>query len=680
MLFRIVQEALLLAVVALMAALLARRFPRVAGLIARVHLPASSLEPRRLMIVGAVAGATRALLHGGVLALRGETLAPLHVPSSMAYLGIAGALVGLARRSGAGHTGAQALAAAVGGAAVGAGLGCVPLIVRAYPHEIASASTALIATVLGAIAWPPLRRTAWSRRVLQRIGRDAKAPDPLRVIACSVPVAILLASVLVPTGIEAPPPVIVLAVLALATAALGRTARGREALHRVRVWLADLGEEVRTKTDTRGLTPMIVGVAAGISTNPAYFWTPLTGFLVEDMGVSERAAGALNGWAFAGLATGTFLVAPLAGRWDQRRVLVRLTLLGAAAVSVFAFVPELPVMRAATFVAASMSLASSIALPPILAGAESRSRASGLFARSWILTIAVLLTVEPIVAGWTGWEKVAMGQAALMLLAAPLMLLPRTGAAVPDPRPAPAVWAAAVRMLRERRMWIFAAIYFLSGGLYGVFNATYAPVLGSAGLAMEAWIPGLALFIAAYGAKSWGDFSHGRGRAGLVLAAVISTLPFVAVAPLAFWESPIALGGVALIVLLTIQNLGLEAGTTGTTVVGPAVLLDDNRAHEENALANTAKFAGMAGFGWLAASLLDSRSLMESVARPGVLGAVAGVALVVLSATVPLQHGTRPKPRRGRVASGPRRAASSPRHRFRWTARHREAGRSELHW
>jgi hypothetical protein len=652
------QEALLFAVIALMAALLARRFSRAADLIARVHLPACSLEPSRLMIVGAVAGATRALLHGGVLALRGETLAPLYLPPPIFYVGVAGALVGLVRRSGAGHTGAQALAAALGGAALGAALGCVPVIVAAYPHEIASAVTALIAAVLAAIAWLQLRRTAWSRRVLQRFGRDAEAPDPLRVFAYSVPVAILLASVLVPTAVAAPAPVIIVAVAALAAVAIGRSARGRLALRRVRMGLADLGEKVRTKTDARGLTPVIVGIAAGVATNPAYFWTPLTGFLVEDMGITQRAAGALNGWAFAGLAAGTFLVAPLAGRWDQRRLLVRLTLAGAAAVAVLGLVPHLPVMRATTFLAAFVSLASSIALPPILAGAESRSRASGLFARSWILTIAVLLTVEPVVAGWTGWEKVAMGQAALMLVAAPLMLLPRTGAAVPDPRPAPAVWSAAVRMLRERRMWLFAAVYLLSGGLYGIFNATYAPILGSAGLATEAWIPGLALFVAAYGAKWWGDFSHGRGRAGLVLAAVVSALPFVAVAPLAFGESPIPLGAVTLILVLSIQNLGLEAGTTGTTVVGPAVLLDDDRAHEENALTNTAKYVGMAGLGWLAAWLLDSRPLAESLGRPGLLGAVAGVALVVMSGTVPLRHGMRPKPRH----AAPRRAAGRGQH------------------
>ena len=644
MILRALHEALVFGVVGLVAALFAQRYPRLRDwFTSRTHLPSKVFQPHALLLTGALAGATRALLHGGLLALRGEELAPFDVPTLVPYLAIGGALFGSFRRGGR-HARRGALPAGLRWAFAGAALGWLPVAYSTYDRQIASAATAFAVAGLLAFGYLRLRR---AEPVVRRLAgtRFARVGlDRIGTLVIASLVGTLLATVLVPAGIAAPPALLIALAPLAAFKTVGMTRWGGQALDQVRPLLNSLRSGFANWTEGRGRTPALVGGAAGVAAVPALFFTGLAGFLVED-GLGESDAASLNAWAFFGLTAGTVLVAPLARRWNQGLLVARLTLIAAGAMWILASATGLWALRIVIFTAAFTALAPVVALPPLLAGSADRPRTSGVFARSAILTIAFILTVEPPLAAWIGWRAVAMVQSALMVLAVPVLLLlrPFTEAAERDRRRPSEVWGATFGMLRERRMWAFAGVYLTSGGLVGIFAATYPAVLGSGNTAEVGWIPALALVVSAFAAKWWGDLAHRSGRGALVAAALVTAAPFAAAA-LAFAGDTVTLGATTVVVLLSAQSLLLQCGSAGTVALGPALLLDDRRAQEENAVANAARAAGMAGLGFLATGLLSPRWLELSVARPAVLGLAAGLVLVVLSAVVPILHGT---PRRG---------------------------------
>jgi MFS family permease len=440
----------------------------------------------------------------------------------------------------------------------------------------------------------------------------------------------LAATVLVPAGISLP----AWAICAVAAPPLAigawRTPAVRRSRLSVRRRVRPPLEEVRRRPL---LTAVILGLAAGVQANPTYFWVPISGFLVDDLGVSLGIASGVSAVGFAGQAVGIAAIAVIARRWDQRRVALNIAVAGSAAMALQALYPHIAVIFVATFAAALFAVGIHVVVPPLLARAPRSRRALtyGVYVGAWVLAISVLMIVEPLVTDWFGWEVVAIGQAVLGLATAPLMLLPGRDRRSRETKNFVQIWRSTVQgRCGGRRVLLGIAIMAISGAAFGLYNATYSPLLEAVGLKEWAWVPALAFCVSVLVGPLWGWVADGHRRGALIAAGAVTVLAYV-------------VGGaqVALPVLavITLQGFLVEAGTTGTTAVAPPVIVRDDRGEEENALLQVAKFGAMALAGVPGGLLVDARLAGLWI---GALGTTLTVVGVVAAWRIPLDGRSEP--------------------------------------
>jgi predicted MFS family arabinose efflux permease len=366
---------------------------------------------------------------------------------------------------------------------------------------------------------------------------------------------------------------------------------------------------------TAGLTALIASACGLVAAN-IYYGQPLAGPIGAALGLTPAATGLVVTLTQIGYGLGLLLIVPLADLVENRRLVVALILVAAAALVSAGLSQHAAPFLASALVIGLGSVAVQVLVPYAahLAPEASRGRVVGNVMSGLMLGIMMARPVSSFVAGHTSWHVMFFLSAAAMVGLAGVLWL-----RLPQRRPAArlgygALLASMGRLVRDSAVLRRRALYQAS--LFGAFSLfwTVTPLLLAEryGLSQQAIalfaLAGVAGAVASPVAGTLAD--RGWSRPGTVLALAGAVLAF-AITHLA---EP---GSAAALALLTVAAILLDACVTTNLVIGQRAIYSIGAAERArlNGLFMATFFAGgaigsavgafaYARGGWTAASLI----------------------------------------------------------------------------
>ena len=348
-----------------------------------------------------------------------------------------------------------------------------------------------------------------------------------------------------------------------------------------------------------GMSPaltLLLATGAGLGVASIYYSQPILGTVGAELQASDRAVGLLPTFTQLGYGLGILLLAPLADRYDRKRIILAKAAALVAALLASAWAPGIAPLLAASLCIGLMATMAQDIVPAAatLAPEAHRGKAVGTVMTGLLLGILLSRVVSGFVAEHWGWRTVYLAAAvsvALVGLAA-WRGLPRFAPTTQLPyralmRSMATLWRAHPRL--RRAAW---AQGLLAVG-FGAFWSTLAVMLhGSFQLGSSAaGAFGLAGAAGALAAPLAGRLADRRGpalvtRLGAGLAAV--SFAVMAFAP--------ALSPQGQLVLIVVSAIGFDFGVQATLIAHQTIVygLDPGARSRLNALLFTGMFIGMA--------------------------------------------------------------------------------------
>lgn len=361
---------------------------------------------------------------------------------------------------------------------------------------------------------------------------------------------------------------------------------------------------------------LLLATGAGLGVASIYYSQPILGAVGAELQASDRAVGLLPTFTQLGYGLGILLLAPLADRYDRKRIILAKAAALVAALLASAWAPGIAPLLAASLCIGLMATMAQDIVPAAatLAPEAHRGKAVGTVMTGLLLGILLSRVVSGSVAEHWGWRTVYLAAAASVALVglAAWRGLPRFAPTTQLPYRAlmasmATLWRAHPRL--RRAAW---AQGLLAVG-FGAFWSTLAVMLhGSFQLgSAAAGAFGLAGAAGALAAPLAGRLADRRGpalvtRLGAGLAAV--SFAVMAFAP--------ALSPQGQLVLIVVSAIGFDFGVQATLIAHQTIVygLDPGARSRLNALLFTGMFIGMA-----AGAALGSQAL-ALWGWPGVVG------------------------------------------------------------
>jgi predicted MFS family arabinose efflux permease len=377
------------------------------------------------------------------------------------------------------------------------------------------------------------------------------------------------------------------------------------------------------------LTAALLGFAVSAQCITVYNSGALTEDLRRSFGIARSTAALVPFLAFVGFTLGAALISPLGARWDRRRMCVLLGMTSAAVSAIPVAVPRFDVVVVCTTLASVLAQAMQIVQPVIVVGTPERER-GGVYA--WYSTADYGTTALTWGLGaWAsetfGWQVACGGGAAVSFVSSFLLLLTPRSDAPPATTSISALLAAPWRELRARRMRFTVGMLVVSGGMFGMFHATYAQLLGRLGQSHLSWVVGVAVGTGLLAAPYWSRLVDRAAERAIVLPCVMAATAFVLL--LAVPLVPAAVGAWVIVS----HAACAEDGTTGTSVTTPPLLLQDETAQAQASMQAIARYAGAVMGEKVGGQLLDTADPFGAI---GIVGTQMGTLCVAFAVAIVL--------------------------------------------
>jgi predicted MFS family arabinose efflux permease len=286
---------------------------------------------------------------------------------------------------------------------------------------------------------------------------------------------------------------------------------------------------------------LLMAIATGLTVASNYYAQPLLHTIAEHFGLSTAAAGTIVITAQLSYGAGLFLLVPLGDLFEQRRLVVGMTLLSATGLLLSAFASNLPMLLLGTAMTGLFSVVAQVLVPMAagLASVETRGRVVGTLMSGLLLGILLARTAAGFVSSAGDWRAIYLLAAVLLAICA--LCLAR---ALPTRRlhaglSYPALLGSVFKLfVQEPVLRVRALLGLLTFCLFGLFWTPLAFLLAVPPYGYSDAVIGLFGLAGAAGALSatWAgrQADKGRGETATTLGLLALLLTWL---PLAFAQS-----------------------------------------------------------------------------------------------------------------------------------------------
>jgi len=165
---------------------------------------------------------------------------------------------------------------------------------------------------------------------------------------------------------------------------------------------------------------LLMAVATGLAVASNYYAQPLLHTIAHELGLSMESAGTVVITAQLSYGAGLFLLVPLGDLFEQRRLIVTMTVLSALGLLLSAFAPSLTWLLIGTAVTGMFSVSAQVLVPMAasLTDPQSRGRVVGTLMSGLLLGILLARTVAGALSSAGDWRSIYLLAASLMFISA----------------------------------------------------------------------------------------------------------------------------------------------------------------------------------------------------------------------------------------------------------------------
>ncbi|MCU1728617.1 MFS transporter [Pseudomonas sp. 7P_10.2_Bac1] len=165
---------------------------------------------------------------------------------------------------------------------------------------------------------------------------------------------------------------------------------------------------------------LLMAVATGLAVASNYYAQPLLHTIAQELGLSMESAGTVVITAQLSYGAGLFLLVPLGDLFEQRRLIVTMTVLSALGLLLSAFAPSLTWLLIGTAVTGMFSVSAQVLVPMAasLTDPQSRGRVVGTLMSGLLLGILLARTVAGALSSAGDWRSIYLLAASLMFISA----------------------------------------------------------------------------------------------------------------------------------------------------------------------------------------------------------------------------------------------------------------------
>ena len=165
---------------------------------------------------------------------------------------------------------------------------------------------------------------------------------------------------------------------------------------------------------------LLMATATGLAVASNYYAQPLLHTIAQELGLSMSSSGTVVITAQLSYGAGLLLLVPLGDLFEQRRLIVSMTVLSALGLLLSAFAPSLTLLLLGTAVTGLFSVSAQVLVPMAasLTDPQSRGRVVGTLMSGLLLGILLARTVAGTLSSAGDWRTIYLLAAALMFISA----------------------------------------------------------------------------------------------------------------------------------------------------------------------------------------------------------------------------------------------------------------------
>ena len=165
---------------------------------------------------------------------------------------------------------------------------------------------------------------------------------------------------------------------------------------------------------------LLMATATGLAVASNYYPQPLLHTIAQELGLSMSGAGTVVITAQLSYGAGLLLLVPLGDLFEQRRLIVSMTVLSALGLLLSAFAPSLTLLLLGTAITGLFSVSAQVLVPMAasLTDPQSRGRVVGTLMSGLLLGILLARTVAGALSSAGDWRTIYLLAAALMFISA----------------------------------------------------------------------------------------------------------------------------------------------------------------------------------------------------------------------------------------------------------------------
>ena len=165
---------------------------------------------------------------------------------------------------------------------------------------------------------------------------------------------------------------------------------------------------------------LLMATATGLAVASNYYAQPLLHTIAQQLGLSMSSAGTVVITAQLSYGAGLLLLVPLGDLFEQRRLIVSMTVLSALGLLLSAFAPSLPWLLVGTAMTGLFSVSAQVLVPMAasLTDPQSRGQVVGTLMSGLLLGILLARTVAGALSSAGDWRTIYLVAAALMTVSA----------------------------------------------------------------------------------------------------------------------------------------------------------------------------------------------------------------------------------------------------------------------
>jgi predicted MFS family arabinose efflux permease len=364
-----------------------------------------------------------------------------------------------------------------------------------------------------------------------------------------------------------------------------------------------------------------MATATGLAVASNYYAQPLLHSIAEHFGLSTASAGSIVIAAQLSYGAGLLLLAPLGDLFEQRRLIVSMTLIASVGLLISACAQSLPWLIVGTALTGLFSVVAQILVPmaAALSAPEQRGRAVGTLMSGLLLGILLARTAAGFMAELGGWRSIYILAAVLMAITALALYRSLPQHHSHAGLKYPALIGSVFRLFAEEPVLRLRALLgLLSFSLFALFWTPLAFLLSSAPYHYSDAVIGLFGLAGAAGAlaANWAGrlADRGKGALGTTIGLTALLLSWV---PLGFAQQSLAA------LLLGVLVLDLAVQLVHVSNQNAVIALRPEARTRLNAGYITCYFIGGA-FGSLLGTQLFQRYGWDGIVVAGlIIGALA---------------------------------------------------------